>query len=80
MSELISVLALIPPALINVKKRSSLVGEAYAKQQHLWLTGASDVESTVFTRAILAKTVVCIPLLNGVVELGTTEKVRNVAM
>ncbi|KAI3787730.1 hypothetical protein L2E82_00100 [Cichorium intybus] len=56
-----------------------LVGEAYAKQQHLWLTGASDVESTVFTRAILAKTVVCIPLLNGVVELGTTEKVEEPA-
>ncbi|XP_042757900.1 transcription factor BHLH42 [Lactuca sativa] len=59
-----------------------LVGEAYAKQQHLWLTGANEVDSTVFTRAILAKsadiqTVVCIPLLNGVVELGTTEKVEE---
>lgn len=32
-----------------------LVGEAYAKQQHLWLTGANEVDSTVFTRAILAK-------------------------
>ncbi|CAI9288635.1 unnamed protein product [Lactuca saligna] len=59
-----------------------LVGEAYAKQQHLWLTGANEANSTVFTRAILAKsadiqTVVCIPLLNGVVELGTTEKVEE---
>ncbi|CAH1424147.1 unnamed protein product [Lactuca virosa] len=52
------------------------------KQQYLWLTGANEVESTVFTRSILAKsadiqTVVCIPLLNGVVELGTTEKVEE---
>ncbi|XP_024973804.1 basic helix-loop-helix protein A [Cynara cardunculus var. scolymus] len=59
-----------------------LVGEAYAKQQQLWLTGANEVDSKVFTRAILAKsahiqTVVCIPLLNGVVELGTTEKVEE---
>ncbi|KVI03955.1 hypothetical protein Ccrd_017737 [Cynara cardunculus var. scolymus] len=45
-----------------------LVGEAYAKQQQLWLTGANEVDS---------KTVVCIPLLNGVVELGTTEKDKS---
>ncbi|KAI3668216.1 hypothetical protein L6452_43293 [Arctium lappa] len=54
-----------------------LVGEAYVKQQQLWLTGANEVDSKVFTRAILAKTVICIPLLNGVVELGTTEKVEE---
>ncbi|XP_076924163.1 basic helix-loop-helix protein A-like [Bidens hawaiensis] len=58
-----------------------LVGEAYAKQQDLWLNGANEVDSKVFTRAILAKsayiqTVICIPLLNGVIELGTTEKVE----
>nr|QPZ85646.1 bHLH [Saussurea hypsipeta] len=61
-----------------------LVGDAYVKQHHLWLTGANEVDSKVFTRAILAKsahiqTVVCIPLLNGVVELGTTEKVEEAA-
>ncbi|PWA70257.1 bHLH transcription factor 2 [Artemisia annua] len=59
-----------------------LVGEAYTKQQHLWLTGANQVDSKVFTRAILAKsaniqTVLCIPLLNGVIELGTTDKVEE---
>ncbi|GKD75069.1 bHLH transcription factor, partial [Tanacetum coccineum] len=32
-----------------------LVGEAYTKQRHLWLTGANEVDSNVFTRAILAK-------------------------
>ncbi|KAL7200660.1 hypothetical protein ACSBR1_032560 [Camellia fascicularis] len=51
-----------------------LPGKAYAKRQHVWLTGANEVDSKVFSRAILAKTVVCIPLLDGVVELGTTEK------
>nr|BAM84238.1 bHLH transcription factor [Dahlia pinnata] len=59
-----------------------LVGEAYAKQQDLWLNGANEVDSKVFTRAILAKsayiqTVICIPVLNGVLELGTTEKVEE---
>nr|GEX65627.1 bHLH transcription factor [Tanacetum cinerariifolium] len=59
-----------------------LVGEAYTKQRHLWLTGANEVDSNVFTRAILAKsaniqTVLCIPLLNGVIELGTTDKVEE---
>ncbi|XAR61213.1 hypothetical protein NMG60_11034852 [Bertholletia excelsa] len=59
-----------------------LPGKAYAKRQHVWLTGTNEVDSKVFDRAILARgagirTVVCIPLLNGVVELGTTEKVRE---
>ncbi|XP_076952168.1 transcription factor BHLH42-like [Bidens hawaiensis] len=59
-----------------------LVGEAYAKRKDLWLSGANEVDSKIFTRAILAKsayiqTVICIPLLNGVIELGTTEKVEE---
>ncbi|CAI9107908.1 OLC1v1007390C1 [Oldenlandia corymbosa var. corymbosa] len=59
-----------------------LPGKAYATRQHIWLTGANEVDSKVFTRAILAKsarvrTVVCIPLLDGVVELGTIEKVEE---
>ncbi|KAM7527176.1 hypothetical protein LguiB_030586 [Lonicera macranthoides] len=55
-----------------------LPGKAYAKRQHVWLAGANEVDSKLFTRAILAKvhnTVVCIPLLDGVVELGTTERI-----
>ncbi|KAK4785818.1 hypothetical protein SAY86_002507 [Trapa natans] len=57
-----------------------LPGKAYARRQHVWLTGATEVDSKTFSRAILAKsariqTVVCIPLLDGVVELGTTERV-----
>ncbi|KAK2999032.1 hypothetical protein RJ639_023087 [Escallonia herrerae] len=56
---------------------SRLPGKAYAKRQHTWLTRANEVDSKVFSRAILAKTVVCIPLLDGVVELGTTERVQE---
>ncbi|GLU03514.1 hypothetical protein SLE2022_207080 [Rubroshorea leprosula] len=57
-----------------------LPGKAYARRQHVWLTGANEVDSKTFSRAILAKsarvqTVVCIPLLDGVVEFGTTDKV-----
>nr|QOU08783.1 bHLH1 [Triadica sebifera] len=57
-------------------------GKAYARRQHVWLTGANEVDSKTFSRAILAKsariqTVVCIPLLDGVVEFGTTDKVEE---
>lgn len=56
-----------------------LPGKAYARRQHVWLTGASEVDSKIFSRAILAKsariqTVLCIAVHDGVVELGTTEK------
>ncbi|KAA8550881.1 hypothetical protein F0562_002565 [Nyssa sinensis] len=59
-----------------------LPGKAYANRQHVWVTGANEVDSEVFSRAILAKsahvqTVVCIPLLDGVVELATTERVQE---
>ncbi|TKY62459.1 Basic helix-loop-helix protein A [Spatholobus suberectus] len=59
-----------------------LPGTAYARRQHLWLTGANEVDSKTFSRAILAKsahiqTVVCIPVLEGVVELGTTDKIEE---
>nr|ATZ76577.1 bHLH transcription factor [Rubus genevieri] len=57
-----------------------LPGKAYTRRQHVWLTGANEVDSKTFSRAILAKsarvqTVVCIPMLDGVVELGTTDRV-----
>ncbi|XWS36288.1 hypothetical protein CRYUN_Cryun20dG0072700 [Craigia yunnanensis] len=54
-----------------------LPGKAYARRQHVWLTGANEVDSKTFARAILAKTVLCIPLLDGVLELGSTEKVQE---
>lgn len=57
-----------------------LPGKAYTRRQHVWLTGANEVDSKTFSRAILAKsahiqTVLCIPILDGVVEFGTTDKV-----
>ncbi|CAI0400702.1 unnamed protein product [Linum tenue] len=54
-----------------------LPGKAYAKRQHVWLSGANEVDSKIYSRAILAKTVVCIPLLDGVLELGTTAKLQE---
>ncbi|CAM8897099.1 unnamed protein product [Rhodiola kirilowii] len=59
-----------------------LPGKAYARRQHVWLTGANEVDSKVFTRAILAKsarvqTVLCIPLVDGVVEFGSTSMVEE---
>ncbi|XP_010545177.1 PREDICTED: truncated basic helix-loop-helix protein A [Tarenaya hassleriana] len=61
---------------------SGLPGKAYARKQHVWLSGANEVDCKTFSRSILAKsakiqTVVCIPLLDGVVELGTTDKVEE---
>lgn len=32
-----------------------LPGKAYTKRQHVWLTGANEVDSKTFSRAILAK-------------------------
>ncbi|CAA3002055.1 basic helix-loop-helix A [Olea europaea subsp. europaea] len=56
---------------------TGLPGKAYANQKHIWLTGANEIDSKVFSRAILAKTVLCIPVLDGIVELGTIEKVKE---
>ncbi|XP_039025145.1 transcription factor BHLH42-like isoform X2 [Hibiscus syriacus] len=59
-----------------------LPGKAYARRHHVWLAGANEVDSKTFSRAILAKsariqTVLCIPLLDGVLELGSTKKVQE---
>ncbi|XP_038888193.1 transcription factor BHLH42 [Benincasa hispida] len=59
-----------------------LPGKAYSKNKHVWVTGANEIDSKIFSRAILAKsagikTVVCIPVMDGVVELGTTDKVKE---
>nr|AQS79853.1 bHLH1 [Dendrobium hybrid cultivar] len=59
-----------------------LPGKAFETQNSIWLTKANDAKSKVFSRTILAKsagiqTVVCIPLTNGVLELGTEELVKE---
>ncbi|CAH8320563.1 unnamed protein product [Eruca vesicaria subsp. sativa] len=61
---------------------SGMPGKAYARRKHVWLSGANEVDCKIFCRAILAKsakvqTVVCIPVLDGVLELGTTNKVKE---
>ncbi|XP_011625677.1 basic helix-loop-helix protein A isoform X2 [Amborella trichopoda] len=57
-------------------------GRAASRRHYIWLTGANEEDSKVFTRAILAKsahiqTIVCIPVMDGVLELGTTERVQE---
>ncbi|KAM3407220.1 hypothetical protein ACQJBY_000960 [Aegilops geniculata] len=59
-----------------------LPGRAFAKGGHVWLSRANEVDSKAFSRAILArsagiKTVVCVPIIDGVLEIGTTEKVEE---
>ncbi|XP_044448457.1 transcription factor BHLH42 [Triticum aestivum] len=59
-----------------------LPGRAFAMGGHVWLSRANEVDSKAFSRAILArsagiKTVVCIPIVDGVLEIGTTEKVEE---
>ncbi|XP_075508978.1 transcription factor BHLH42 isoform X1 [Primulina tabacum] len=59
-----------------------LPGRAYSDGHHVWLSGANEDDPKHFSRAILAKsakiqTVICIPLLDGVVELGTTQMVKE---
>ncbi|CAL5089360.1 unnamed protein product [Urochloa decumbens] len=62
---------------------AGLPGEAFASRGHVWLCGANKVDSNVFSRAILARsagiqTVACIPVNDdGVLEIGTTEKVEE---
>ncbi|CAL5079224.1 unnamed protein product [Urochloa decumbens] len=62
---------------------AGLPGEAFASRGHVWLCGANKVDSKVFSRAILARsagiqTVACIPVNDdGVLEIGTTEKVAE---
>ncbi|KAF8413165.1 hypothetical protein HHK36_001141 [Tetracentron sinense] len=52
-----------------------LSGRALANGQPIWLTNAQYADSKLFTRTLLAKTVVCFPYWGGVIELGTTELV-----
>ncbi|KAF3448573.1 hypothetical protein FNV43_RR09286 [Rhamnella rubrinervis] len=52
-----------------------LPGRTLANDQPIWLCNAHFADSKVFSRSLLAKTVVCFPFLGGVVELGVTELV-----
>ncbi|XP_064963289.1 anthocyanin regulatory Lc protein-like [Musa acuminata AAA Group] len=55
-----------------------LPGKAFADNQHIWLNGSQFANCKMFSRSLLAKsasiqTVVCIPIMDGVLELGTTD-------
>ncbi|KAL3604109.1 hypothetical protein D5086_004968 [Populus alba] len=54
-----------------------LPGRALASKQTIWLCNAQYADSKVFSRSLLAKTVVCFPYLEGVMELGVTELVTE---
>jgi hypothetical protein len=59
-----------------------LPGKALANNQHIWLNNAQFADSKIFSRSLLAKsasiqTVVCIPFMDGVLELGTTRSVME---
>ncbi|KAM3369337.1 hypothetical protein ACQJBY_017314 [Aegilops geniculata] len=57
-----------------------LPGRSFASNEHVWLCNAPCADTKTFQRALLAKTasiqtVACIPLMGGVLELGTTNTV-----
>ncbi|KAF8702431.1 hypothetical protein HU200_032807 [Digitaria exilis] len=54
-----------------------LPGRSFASNEHVWLCNAHLADSKAFPRALLAKTIVCIPLMDGVLELGTTDPVME---
>ncbi|KAJ1272241.1 hypothetical protein BS78_06G187200 [Paspalum vaginatum] len=59
-----------------------LPGRSFASNEHVWLCNAHLAGSKAFPRALLAKTasiktIVCIPLMSGVLELGTTDTVAK---
>ncbi|XVF80066.1 hypothetical protein PTKIN_Ptkin15bG0040800 [Pterospermum kingtungense] len=52
-----------------------LPGRALANGETIWLCNAQNADSKIFSRSLLAKTVLCFPYLGGVIELGVTELV-----
>ncbi|CAM6012568.1 unnamed protein product [Sphagnum balticum] len=56
---------------------AGLPGRTMGEGRYVWLYAANEANTKVFNRALLAKTVVCIPLADGVLELGTTDLVKE---
>ncbi|KAL6903352.1 hypothetical protein ACP4OV_004165 [Aristida adscensionis] len=59
-----------------------LPGKCFARNEHVWQCNAHLADGKAFPRALLAKsasiqTIVCIPLVSGVLELGTTDSVTE---
>ncbi|XP_074282562.1 transcription factor EGL1-like [Silene latifolia] len=59
------------------KYGQSLPGRAYSTGQHIWLCDAQTTDTDVFTRSLLAKTVICFPHMGGVIELGSTNLISE---
>ncbi|KAF0912172.1 hypothetical protein E2562_013060 [Oryza meyeriana var. granulata] len=59
-----------------------LPGKSFASNGTVWLCNAQSADSKTFLRALLAKsasiqTIICIPFMSGVLELGTTDPVPS---
>uniref|UniRef100_A0A0D9W824 BHLH domain-containing protein n=2 Tax=Leersia perrieri TaxID=77586 RepID=A0A0D9W824_9ORYZ len=59
-----------------------LPGRSFASNGFVWLCNAQSTDSKTFARALLAKsasiqTIVCVPFMSGVLELGTTDLVME---
>ncbi|CAK9875453.1 unnamed protein product [Sphagnum jensenii] len=52
-------------------------GQALATGQHVWLVEANKAPEHISTRGHLAKTILCVPTRNGVVELGSTDLISE---
>ncbi|CAM6041362.1 unnamed protein product [Sphagnum compactum] len=52
-------------------------GQALATAQHVWLVEANKASEHISIRAHLAKTILCVPTRNGVVELGSTDLISE---
>ncbi|GAB4861740.1 hypothetical protein Ancab_036995 [Ancistrocladus abbreviatus] len=57
------------------KMGQGLPGRALASGESIWLCNAHHADSKVFSRSLLAKTVICFPHMGGVVELGINDLV-----
>ncbi|OIV93546.1 hypothetical protein TanjilG_28703 [Lupinus angustifolius] len=54
-----------------------LPGRTLANDRPIWLCNAHSTDCILFSRSLLAKTVVCFPFMEGVIELGTTDLVQE---
>ncbi|VAI11807.1 unnamed protein product [Triticum turgidum subsp. durum] len=64
----------------SFRPSQGLPGKSFASNEHVWLYNAQYADTKTFQRALLAKvsyiqTVVCIPFMGGVLELGTSDLV-----
>uniref|UniRef100_A0A0D9W830 BHLH domain-containing protein n=1 Tax=Leersia perrieri TaxID=77586 RepID=A0A0D9W830_9ORYZ len=52
-----------------------LPGKSFESNEFVWLSNAHSADRKTFQRALIAKTIVCVPFMHGVLELGTTDRV-----